>query len=178
MEQTTEKPPKTAPLWNIEADIARVLDAIEEDLTDEERLEAEADLRRLLDEGAAKRDRVAYAVREARSKAEWHRDNARQFTERARTYERRAERILEMVKQVMTHLSLDELRGDSYRFAMRQNPVSVELDPDIDIETFPSEFRKVTVAPRLTAIKEALVGGEIVPGCRLKADKRVDVGVL
>lgn len=79
--------------------------------------------------------------------------------------ERRVESLRQYLMICMAHAGLKKMEFDEFVVSVRVNPVSVEVTPGTEVAE--SLLLKSPREPDKAAIKEILVDGGTVPGCRL-----------
>lgn len=163
-------------------------------------IEKDIEIREYISKEIRKVDGVAYYLKEFEARAAAAKEEAKRLKARADAWERRHERLEEMVKSVMLMSGKARLDGDANTLRLQRCPPSVEIAQP---ELVPSEYQRVTLkmpliiwemilenfsgGPSLlntitlnttevkdvplTAIKEALKRGDGVPGCSLVTDK-------
>lgn len=74
------------------------------------------------------------------------------------------------VKETMDKLGIEKLKFEfgSLYFSTSKN---VDIDENIDINTLPDEFKKITVEPIKTELKKALKQGTVIDGVSLKENR-------
>lgn len=108
-------------LWEIEAGIAELFDALEEADTPEARQACEQALAEYAAREVQKVDGIAALYRQFDVLAHEARAEAQRLTERARAFENRRERVKELAQTVMEANSLTRLEGRTSRLLLKGN---------------------------------------------------------
>lgn len=125
------------------------------ELTDEERATADAEIRKYVAAEISKADGVANYLKECDSRAELPKAEASRIAERAKAWQKRGERLTDLVISVMQHAGKTEIEGRTSTLKLVKNPPSVEISQP---ELLPAEYARVSVqmnAKLWNTIKEA-----------------------
>lgn len=184
-------------LYNLEATLMRLMFEREELATEGlSVIEKDIEIREYISKEIRKVDGVAYYLKEFEARAAAAKEEAKRLKARADAWERRHERLEEMVKSVMLMSGKSRLDGDSNTLRLVKCPPSVEIGQP---ELVPEEMQMVEVRMSLeiwrilqahaynedidlgpisirpsvskSKIGEALKRGDGVPGCSLRDDK-------
>ena len=189
-------------LYNLEATLMRLMFEREELATEGlSVIEKDIEIREYISKEIRKVDGVAYYLKEFEARAAAAKEEAKRLKARADAWERRHERLEEMVKSVMLMSGKARLDGDANTLRLQKCPPSVEIAQP---ELVPEEMQRVTVTmsmrlwlqiqrvmgetadqtawkkllsmptklePSKSKIGEALKRGDGVPGCSLVTDK-------
>lgn len=115
----------------------------------------------------AQRDRVAEFIFMLGQLGGSCRAEAKQREERARHFERLAEKIKFSLKLYMEMNGITEAEGFAHTFKVKKNPPSVLV---LEESRIPEEYLESKPTVRKDKIKEALLEGKEVPGATLRAD--------
>ena len=150
---------------NIQEEIAAMLDIADEDLTEEQREAMDAYLNDLADQEASKVDAFAAFLRQESARADACKTEAQRLYARARSVERRIGYLKDRYLGIMQEHGLKRVAGNAYAISVRISR-AVEVT---DMSAIPAEYRreKVEVTADKAALKEALAGGAVIPGCSL-----------
>jgi hypothetical protein len=144
-------------LYEINAAILDCVDTETGDILDLERLEA------LEIEHDAKISNLACWVKELRSEAAAIKAEKDALDKRMKAKENLADRISNYLENYLNGAKFEDSRCSiSYR-----KSTSTQIADDLDLNTLPDEYKKITIAADTTAIKKALQSGEKIDGCML-----------
>lgn len=93
---------------------------------------------------------------------------------RAKALDKQVQWLLDYVEREMLRTNTTEVKSALFKIKLAMNPPSVNVLNQAEI---PEQFIRtnITVAPDKVAIKEALMNGQIVPGCEIKQDLKLKV---
>ncbi len=144
-------------LYEIDAAILDCVDTETGDILDLERLEA------LEIEHDAKISNLACWVKELRSDAAAIKAEKDVLDARMKAKNNLADRISNYLERYLNGAKFEDSRcAISYR-----KSTSTQIAEDLDLNTLPDEYKKITIAADKTAIKKALQSGEKIDGCLL-----------
>jgi hypothetical protein len=126
--------------------------------------EQEAALAELDDQLVQAVDRYGWVLTRLDAEAQAYRERSRALAQRARVREAIAERLRERMLGLLAAQQVDRLSGQDYQVSVRESE-AVVVD---DLSLIPLPYLR-TPEPNLHAIKQALRGGEAVPGTRLES---------
>jgi hypothetical protein len=153
----------TPKLWELSSEIEQLEDAIAEildqdELSDEEReqqLELIFSQWLLADNNFDKKAiSVAHFIKHLEALAEARKTEYRRLRNLAEQSDKQAERLRYYLASNLVKLNKKRIQGVAATVSLRKNPVKVILN--CEPEQLPPEFQRVTVEPRLTAIKDYL----------------------
>lgn len=163
-------------MFDVEVELDTLLDAM---VDDDFPLDAEDEmLASALGAAESKRDAVAYKIEGFDRDAAKFREYARMFTDRARQYENKSDKLRGMVQRIMEMLGRKEWKGQVFRFKVATNPSRVIVN---DAGVLADEYKRteVTFIPDKKAIKEAIEAGKDVEGAGVvPGDLRVDIKLV
>ena len=85
------------------------------------------------------------------------------------------EHKIESLKKWLTFaLNGDKFKDGRVSISYRKSE-SVQFDDSFKLENLPSEFRKVTVEPMKSEIKQAIKDGQTVSGCYIKEENNLQI---
>lgn len=85
------------------------------------------------------------------------------------------EHKIESLKKWLTFaLNGDKFKDGRVSISYRKSE-SVQFDDSFKLENLPSEFRKVTVEPMKSEIKQAINDGQTVNGCYIKEENNIQI---
>lgn len=110
----------------------------------------------------AKVDAIAGVIREAQATADAFDSEAKRFADRARTARRKADGLKDYLHRAMDFAALAKVQGERFRVRIQRNG-----QPSVrwtrDAWELPDDFRRVIVEPDLSAAREALKSGVLLP---------------
>ena len=152
-------------LYEIEDAILECVDTETGDIVDIERLEA------LELERDTKISNIACWIKDLKAEAEAIKTEKQALDKRQRVAENKAEQLKNYLSGFLNGAKFKDARVSiSYRTS-----TSTQIDEGLDINSLPDEFKKVTVEPSKTAIKEALQNGQEIAGCRLVQNTSIQI---
>lgn len=152
-------------LYDIESAILECVDQETGDIIDIERLEA------LEIERDKKISNIACWIKDLKAEAEAIKKEKQALDARQKASENKAEQLKSYLAGFLGGAKYKDSRVSiSYR-----SSVSTEIDEGLDLNTLPDEFKKITVEPSKTAIKEALQNGQTIEGCRLVEKSNIQI---
>lgn len=139
-------------------------------------LELDDDAKAILDEMLAdlevtlsqKAQNIALVIDELNARAATIAGFAKQYQERAKRIERRAEWLRDYLLRAMQMTGLEKIDGDRARLAVVAGPPKVIVDESLDLDFVPDDLVKVERKLSLSAVKEALESGEKLAWARLE----------
>lgn len=153
-------------LWEIEDQLATLLDSLDACPDEELKPEIEAQIAEYLSREARKVDNVAAAL----SALETVQSSAKYEIERLRTRsqsaEKAADRLSRYVLRILHERGGKPLRGQNVTLTARRSESLVVTDPDL----VPAEWKRTTVTVDIpkTPVKKALKAGQEIPGVQLR----------
>jgi SMC interacting uncharacterized protein involved in chromosome segregation len=135
--------------------------------TDEQRAECEAEIERTVDALMRKVDSFTHFMAHLDSQIELAEKEIKLLKAREMAFANLQERLKQYAIYTMQRNGLRTLEGDTSKLTLRTNQPAVEVD---DVQALPAEYKTIRqeIVPDKRAIKNAIVGGEDVPGARLK----------
>ncbi len=120
----------------------------------------------------AKRDRVGEFLERLDSEAKAIREAEKRLAARRAGYEKIAECVRSSIFRMMQDAGIIRVEGKLFSFAIRKNPVRVEIT---DESAIPAEF--VSYEPRIDkrAIKDRIEEGNTIPGAELVQSARLEI---
>ena len=117
----------------------------------------------------AKVDGYRYVMEQLKERGDYWKRKAEELSRYSRACARAESRIKDHIKGVMESESLDEIRGNDYRFKLAKCKKSLIVDDNI----LPGDYKIVvtTVKPDNERIRSALDKGENVPGAHYEGGK-------
>jgi hypothetical protein len=106
---------------------------------------------------------VAMLAREASAEAEAFKGEADRLTARRKAAENRADGLKHYAMRVMEDVGLTKLKGELMSLSIVRNSAP-SITVNVPVEALPEQFLRVTVAPDLTALRQAIKDGEEVEG--------------
>ncbi len=151
-------------LIGIEEEIGNVL-AVSEELGEDQHQAALAYLDELAIAEAEKADAVAYVVRKRQSEVEFLKSEEDRIRSRRKAMESRLIQFREYLADIFQRNGLQRVKGVKSTLFLRRSS-SVEI---VDMRELPSEYvqTRIEYVPRKTQIKDALKGGQAVPGAQI-----------
>ena len=153
---------------DIQNQIAEIFEKAEDELlTKEEREHLEKDLEALANLEAQKIDSVAYFIQKTLAEVEFHKEQARIETQKAKTLQNRADFLKALYKGNLVKNNITKIKGERFTMSLRKSK-AVELS--IPPEKLPDEYKKttITVEPKKKELKEAIEkNGEVIKGVRI-----------
>ena len=153
---------------DIQNQIAEIFEKAEDELlTKEEREHLEKDLEALANLEAQKIDSVAYFIQKTLAEVEFHKEQARIETQKAKTLQKRADFLKALYKGNLVKNNITKIKGERFTMSLRKSK-AVELS--IPPEYLPDEYKKttITVEPKKKELKEAIEkNGEVIKGVRI-----------
>lgn len=146
---------KSPSLINILQDLDLALDKAQGEVTDE--------IAELFNQLIVKSDHCALFRDYAKSRAEFLRNKAREFTDAARQVENTVSRFEDYLKKAV--IEHGELTGETFTITVHNGPESVVID---ETAIIPTQAQKLTVSPDKTKLREMLNAGTEIPGVRLE----------
>jgi len=122
-------------------------------------------------------DKVESIIKLMRSKAA-ERDaideEKARLDKRSKALDKQVQWLHDYVEREMLRTNTTEVKSALFKIKLAMNPPSVNVLNQAEI---PVQFIRtnITVAPDKIAIKEALMNGQIVPGCEIKQDLKLKV---
>ncbi len=153
-----------ANLVAIEEEISNVL-AVAQELDEDQQQAALTYLDELAIQEAEKADAVAYAVRKRQAEVEFLKSEEDRIRSRRKAMESRLILFREYLADVFQRNGLQKVKGIKSTLFLRKSS-SVEI---VDMRELPSEYvqTRIEYVPRKTQIKDALKGGQTVPGAQI-----------
>lgn len=144
-------------LYEIDNAFLECIDPESGDVIDIDRLEA------LEAERDKKISNIACWIKNLDAEAKALKEEKTNLANRQRITENKAESLREFLKNYLNGAKYKDSKVSiSYR-----KSTSTEFDDDLDLNKLPEEYKKVTIEPSKSAIKEALQNGEEIKGCHL-----------
>jgi sulfur carrier protein ThiS len=150
---------------DIQHEISNILTLAEEDLTPDQRALFDAYANELADQEEDKIDGFVSWLRAEQARADYLKEEAKRLQTMARNTERKLDRLKDYYRYVMQSNGLKKVAGKVYSCSVRSCPVVLVENEQV----VPKEFWKTKVETSIdkTAVRDALKGGAVVPGCSL-----------
>jgi len=116
-------------------------------------------------------DKMSWWIIARESRIDTLKDKKKQLDQWIKSEENKTDYIKKSIIQYMELKDIKQIETDSYKISLRNNPPSVEIT---DESYVPDIYKKTTVEIVMDkqAIKEKLINGENIEGCRLITDKK------
>jgi len=153
--------PASINLWGLVVQHQAILETLEEGEVTEE---AEARFTELTED---LQDQAAIMVRHMDDKAAESDALAlhiQRLTERKKRVDAARRRLKEWLARVMLEMGAKKLDVGTHKLSVQKSPPRVEVTCEGDL---PSSYLRTTTVPDKAALKEALRGGEVIPGAIL-----------
>jgi len=104
---------------------------------------------------------------------------AKQYEELAKTYKKKATTIDNSKKRLLSLFETTGLVGEKKKFETAYHSYylaksyTLEVSPDINLESLPNDFKKIKIELNKIEIKKAISAGLTVPGFFIEEHKRV-----
>ena len=123
---------------------------------------------------ADKVDSYAFVMDRCKALEAEYKKLAEIHTRSAKAFSRLSERLKNNIKEASVQFGVDEFQGHDWRFALRDSSPSLVIE--CPISQLPECYTEATVViePLKDKIKQAINGGETVPGCRLTTSKTLN----
>ncbi|MDO5116386.1 MAG: siphovirus Gp157 family protein [Synergistaceae bacterium] len=131
--------------------------------------EAEKALLEIEGEFDSKMESCAKIVRSMESEAKGAKEEAERLAARAKALENKSKGLKSYMLSEMRASGREKIRTDIFTIAAQRSPVSLIVHPE-DEKLIPEKYWVEVPATKLldkVCIKDALLGGEAVPGCEL-----------
>ena len=152
-------------IFEIDDAILECIDQETGDIIDIERLESLEMARN------EKISNIACWIKELKAEAEAIKAEKQNLEKRQKAAENKAEQLKNYLKMALNGEKYKDARVSiSYR-----KSESVEIAEDINIDSLPDEFVKVTKLPVLTAIKDAIKSGQDIEGCKIIEKESIQI---
>lgn len=152
-------------LYEIENAILECVDTETGDIIDIERLET------LEMERDRKISNIACWIKDLKAEAEAIKTEKQSLEKRQKVAENKADQLKRYLEGYLDGAKFKDARVSiSYR-----SSTSTVLDENIDLDALPDNCKKVEIKPSLTAIKEALVNGEVIDGAHLVTKQNIQI---
>lgn len=119
---------------------------------------------------------VAMFVRNLESSAAAIETQIESMEDRSKAIRKKADHIKDYLKANMEHAKLQKIESPFFVLSIKKNPASLILD---DEKLVPPSFLKIPEPPPpmidKTKIKEAIKGGQVVPGAHLEQKTRLEI---
>lgn len=150
---------------DIQHEISNILNLAEEELADEQRALFDAYANELADQEEEKIDGFVSWLRAEQARADYLKEEAKRLQGMARNRERKLDRLKDYYMHVMQSNGLKKVAGKVYSCSVRSSPVVLVENE----QAVPKEFWKTKVETSIdkTAVRDAIKGGAVVPGCSL-----------
>lgn len=114
---------------------------------------------------------IASYFRELEMTVKMAKIESKRLKELADYYERRQERLKQVLKYSMEAHGIEKIETDKFRISFRKSE-SIEVD---DVEQLDDKFCTVKVSANKTAIKQAIKAGEEVCGARIVVNNNLQI---
>lgn len=152
-------------LFEIDDAIMGCVDQETGDIVDIEKLEA------LEAERDTKISNIACWIKNLDAEAEAIKTEKKNMEKRQKAAENKAEQLRKYLTNYLAGAKFSDAKVSiSYRVS-----VATEISPDLDINTLPDKYKKITVSANTSAIKEALNNGEKIEGCQLVNKNNIQI---
>lgn len=152
-------------LYDIEDAILECIDTENGDILDVEKLEA------LEMERDKKISNIACWIKELRSDAAGIKAEKDALDKRMKAKENLADRLSTYLENFLNGAKFEDSRcAISYR-----KSESTEIAEDLDLNTLPDDYKKITIAANKTAIKAALKSGVVIDGCAIVVKNNIQI---
>lgn len=152
-------------LFDIDAAILDCIDTETGDIVDIEKLEA------LELERDTKISNIGCWIKNLKAEAEAIKIEKQNMEKRQKAAENKAEQLKNYLNNYLAGASFKDAKVViSYR-----KSISTEIADDLDLNTLPDEYKKITVTADKTAIKEALQNGAVIDGCALVEKSNIQI---
>lgn len=131
----------------------------DEAIPDDQKLDT---LELLTDDFKGKAQRVAAYIREVEAEATIYDDEVKRLTERKRLKQAEADRLRDYLRANMESSGIDKIDG-LFKITLGKSSQSVEVNE----ESLPQQFFKVTVAPDKVELAKQLKAGAVIQGAKL-----------
>jgi hypothetical protein len=154
-------------LYEVSETLIALLDSVDLCETDEQRAQCEAEIRRAMDVQIHKVDSFCRFLAHVESQTELATREIERLKAREAVFENLMQRLKAYAVFTMQQMRLRKLEGDTSKLTLRTNQAAVDID---DEQLVPGKFKtiKQVVSVDRRAIKNAIDGGEVVPGARLR----------
>lgn len=110
-------------------------------------------------------DSYHWVIKGLESRADLFKEQAKQYQKVARGIESRSDFLRDTIKKVMRERSKFEIEGTEIRYKLQTTNKTLVID---DPSKIPSDLKIVTTSPDNEKIKDLMLKGVEVPGCRLE----------
>lgn len=149
---------------DIQSEIQSMLD-IADDLTSEQQAVMDEYLNELASAESQKIDNFASFIRSESARSEYYKEESRRLSNKSKTAEQRINYLKMRYAEIMRMNGLSKVSGNAYCLSLRlSQAVCVE-----NLDLLPEQFKRIKteITPDKIAIKESLLSGIELEGCKL-----------
>lgn len=151
-------------LYELNAVYMNIMNLIEDEVATQEEMQAALD--QVKDDTETKLDGYGKIIRMLETQALVVKAEEERLKARRSHLEKSAKYMKDRVKDTLDLRGGDrKVKTPLFSFWVQKNPPALTVD--VPVELLPENCRKVTVSADTAVIKDALLNGEIIPGCRL-----------
>jgi len=125
----------------------------------------------------AKVESYAHIMEKMKALQQLYAKKANEFFKVAESCENIVDKLVERVDKAMTEMGVDQFDGIDSTFKRVKNPASLVITDESLIPESLLSIIPARTEPNKQAIKEALKGGEIIPGVELRQTTRIKLGI-